>query len=382
MKRTLYALTSLIAASGFLAACGNSASEQDTVQAEATSPALMHAKVDLNVHPLNKTVCDPFNDNTTQVMEQGVQATLFYKTSGMANLTSALDYVNKAKKSDKTLFFADINVPTRLFSKGFSTQTTGVLVDDAQNKLIENFGIKFETTLQLTAADEEGDYELALLSDDGSRLKYKDPVDDTWKEVINNDGDHPTRMGCASGVISMNHRSQIPLEVVYYQGPRYHIANVLLWRKASVAGKDALCGRSGNSLYFNPDQNSIPLKAYNDLLARNWKPIAPENFWLNNTYNPCVAGTKPVITDFHVSEIMPTDVFLAWTTDIPASTQVRLINIATNEEILTAADNLLRTDHAVHVSGLKPGATYRAQAVSVSQDLGNSLSDELMITPH
>jgi hypothetical protein len=382
MKNLTFLLTLLIAQALFLTACGNSLFEQGSIQTEVTSQALGHAKVDLNLHPMNKTVCDPFNDNTTQVMEQGVQGTLFYKTPGSPLLSSALDYVTKATKSDKTLFFADINVPTRLFSEGFSTQTTGVLMDGSQNKLVENFGIKFETMLQLAEGDEEGDYELALLADDGARLKYKDPVDDTWKEVINNDGDHPTRMGCASNILSFNRRSQIPIEVVYYQGPRYHIANVLMWRKATVAGKDTSCGQTGNSLFFDPNHGSTPMKAYEDLLARAWKPISAQNFWLNGTYNPCTQGTKPVITNFAVTEIGIKDVFLAWQTDVPSSSQVRLINNDTGEEILTTADNLLRTDHAVHVTGLRSETTYRAQAVSISQDLGNTLSQEIVFTTH
>src|SRR5207253_1070075 len=240
-----------------------------------------------NLHPLNKTVCDTFNGNNTQVMPQGVQGTLFYRTSAMPRMYKVQDYIDFTKKSDKTLFFNDMNVPTRIFTEGFSTQTTAVLADDTGAKLIEYFGIKFETTLQLGENNEEGDYELALLSDDGTRLKIKDPVTDSWREIINNDGDHPTRMGCASEVLHMTRRTQIPLEAIYYQGPRQHIANVLMWRKSTTAGKDALCGASGNSYFFNPDKASAPLKPYNDLLARGWKPVAAENFWLNSTYNPC-----------------------------------------------------------------------------------------------
>lgn len=372
MNRFTLSLLSIISV-----ACTSQFQGGENVTATATSDAVMQSPYDLNLHPLNKTVCDPFNNNSTQVMSQGVQGTLFYKTSAMPIMSKVEDYINFTQKSDKTLFFADINVPTRPFSEGFSTQSTTVLADDTGAKLIEYFGIKFETTLQLGANDEEGDYELALLSDDGTRLKIKDPATDTWREIINSDGDHSTRMGCATETIRMTRRTQIPLELIYYQGPRYHIANVLMWRKAAVAGKDIQCGSAGNKYFFNPDNASMPLQPYNDLLARGWKPVAPENYWLNNTFNPCAEGTKPMITNFRVTEVLPTDVFLAWTTDIPASTQVRLINQTTGEEILTASDNLLRTTHTVHVSGLQPNTTYTAQAASISQDLGNSLSSEI-----
>lgn len=367
-----------------LAGCGAKFEATENIAADVASESVMAAKVNLNLHPMNKTVCDPFEENNnTQVMTQGVQGSLFYKTSTMPIFKQVLDYMNFAKKSDKTLFFTDINVPTRMFSEGFSTQTTGVLKDDNANKLIEHFGIKFETNLQLSDSDEEGLYELALISDDGTRLKIKDPVDDTWKEIIDNDGDHETRMGCATRTIQMTRRTSLPIEIVYYQGPRFHIANILVWRKASEAGKDTACGRAGNEYFFNPNQNSAPLKPYKDLLARGWKPVAPANFWLDGSagnYNPCVEGSLPVISNFRVSEIAVMDVFLSWNTDIPASTQVRFVNQSTGEESLTAADNLLRTNHDVRISGLKPGTTYTAQAVSISQDLGKTISAEITFT--
>jgi hypothetical protein len=385
LKRLALSPVPVLTALAFAAAltgCTSSFQTPENIQAEVSSEPLMMSKVDLNLHPLNKTVCDPFNGNNTQVMSQGVQGTLFYRTTGMPRMYKVEDYINFTKKSDKTLFFTEMNVPTRIFSEGFSTQTTGVLADDTGAKLIEYFGIKFESTLQLSENDQEGDYELALLSDDGTRLKIKDPATDSWREIINNDGDHPTRMGCTSEMIHMTRRTQIPIEAIYYQGPRQHIANILMWRKSTTAGKDTLCGATGNNYFFNPDQASVPLKPYTDLLARGWKPVAAENFWLNNTYNPCTQGTIPVISSFRTTEVLLTDVYLVWNTDVPASTQVRLINQATGEEILTAADNMLRTTHNVHVSGLKPNTTYTAQAVSISQDLGNNISAELTFTTH
>jgi len=386
MKQLAVSLLSIVMVITFaetLTGCTNFFRSGEDVGAEITSQGFMSSKVDLNLHPMNKNICDPLGgQNTTQVMTQGVQGTLFYRTSSMPIFNKVQDYIDLAQKSDKTLFFADMNVPTRLFSEGFSTQTTGVLMDDSGNKLIEYFGIKFETNLQLTETDQDGDYELALLSDDGTRLQFQDPVDNTWKEIINNDGDHPTRMGCATRTIHMDHRTNLPIQTIYYQGPRYHIANILMWRKASVAGQDPACGTSGNTYFFDPDNNSVPLKPYNDLLARGWAPVAPGNFWLNNTasYNPCVQGTPPVISNFNISESFGTDVILSWTTNIPASTQVRLVNQTTGEETLTASDNMLGTDHQVHLSGLKHGDTYNAQAVSISQDLGNAISSPLTFT--
>ena len=64
----------------------------------------------------------------------------------------------------------------------------------------------------------------------------------------------------------------------------------------------------------------------------------------------------------------------SWSTDILATTQVIVTNVATGEQIVTQADNALRTDHSVLVSGLLGGTDYTAQAVSISSDLGKTLS--------
>ena len=368
---------------GLITACGSKFDSPENIIGNSTSSGIQTSKVDLNLHPMNKTVCDPFDGgNQTQVMSQGVQGTLYYKTGAMADLQNAADYATFAKKSDKTLFFDDINVPTRLFNEGFSTQTTGVMKDDDGNKLVEYFGIKFESNIQLTADDEEGTYEISVLSDDGARLKIKDPVDDTWKEIVNNDGAHPTRMGCATRTIQMTRRTSIPMELVYYQGPRQHIANVMMWRKVSEAGKDSSCGMTGNETFFDPNHGSAPLSTYNDLLSRSWKPLVAGNFWLNGkgNYNPCVQGTVPVISDFNVGEMSFKDVALVWKTDIASSTQVRFVNQATGVETLTSSDNMLSLDHRISITGLTPGVTYTAQAVSISQDLGKAISAVITFT--
>lgn len=364
-----------------LASCGIKTAEQETVSQESYGEPLKMAKVNVNLHPLNKTVCDPFGGEPSTSLEQGVKASLHYLISGMPRLYNSEDYVTFAKKSDQSLFFADLNVPTRMFTEGFATQANDVLKDDNGNKLIEYFGVKFETTLKLAATDEEGDYELALLSDDGTKLKVKSGSGDnvTYKTLINNDGDHETRLGCATEVVRLTRDSAIPVEITYYQGPRYHIANILLWRKASVAGKDASCGKQGNEYYFNPNKNSEPKQPYLDLLNRGWKVVTKENYFIpsTETYNPCVEGTKPVITNFRVNETTSTVAYISWTTDIPATSQVKLVNKSTGQVIVTESDNMLRTSHSVRVYDLQPLTVYSAQAASVSEDLGNSLSNQI-----
>lgn len=378
---TLMSLAPLFAVLVSAGCAKNQQTEQNTITTETSGQILGMMKVDVNDNPLHTTVCDPFTDTSAPSWDKGIRATLHPLPAGMAPLTSSLDYMKFIVPSEQKLFFADMNVPTRLFSKGFATQTQDVLKDDAGNKLIENFAVKFETTLKLSEADTEGTYELALLSDDGTTLKTK-KADDTDQVLISNDGEHPTKMGCSSQLLTMKKDTAVPLTLSYYQGPRYHIANVLIWRKATKAGKDSLCGASGNSLYFDPDHDSKPLQAFKDLQARGWKVVSQDNFFIPAAakYNPCVGGTAPVITNFAVAEVYLTGVSLRWTTDIPSTTQVKFVNKATGEIILTAADNALYTDHRVVAQNLQPETTYTAQAVSVTDDLGHALSPLIEFT--
>jgi hypothetical protein len=354
-------------------------------QAEGVDTAtLQFSNFNVNLHPMNKIVCDPFGGEGTVNPEKGIMATLFYVGAGGTQLHSAQEYVDKATRSRQRLFFTDINVPTRMFSEGFSSQTSQIINDDSGNKLIEWFGIKFETGLRLTPDMSEGDYELASLGDDGVVVKAK--INGIWQTIVGNDGNHPTRMGCSSTLIRMNRDTLLPLEVTYYQGPRYHISNVLMWKKsdASQVGKDASCGQSGNSLFFDPNNGSAELPAYKNLLARGWSPIGADSYFIpmEGSYNPCVTGQNPVISGFVNGEVFTTMVSLAWTTDIIATTQVLITNVATGEQVMTVTDNALTTSHSAMIRGLTPGTAYTLQAVSVSESLGKAISSPInIVTP-
>ncbi len=342
-------------------------------------------KVDVNMYSAANLVCDPLAPPTTPgetTYEYGLKASLHYLEAGMPRMYKATDYVQFGRRATSDVFLRDINVPTRMFTEGFSTPTGQTLSKDNGEKLIEFFGLKMNSSLMLNESDEEGDYELAMLADDGSNLTLKG-LGDNGSDIllINNDGDHPTRMGCATSLVKISRNQLIPIEVTYYQGPKYHISNVLIWRKSTTAGKDPSCGQLGNHLYFNPDNNSEPLQAFKDLQARGWKIVRPNNFVLSkNDYNPCVVGTNPVITNFIRSELASTTVFFYWNTDIPATTQIQLTNVSTGVITTTNSNNQLHLVHEAALSGLQPSQTYKARAVSVSADLGRSLSQEITFT--
>lgn len=362
---------------------------------EQSTQGKIYGAMDVNVnkYATNKIVCDPFDDsnvgidNQTITYENGIKASLHYLTDVMPRMYKSQDYVSFGYKSSQDLFMRDINVPTRLFDQGFKTSEGKILANDNGQRLIEYFGLKMTTNIMLVPQDEPGDYELALLSDDGTTLSIVNT--DSREVLIDNDGDHPTRLGCAKRVVNFKRDTMLPIELTYYQGPRYHISNVMLYRKSSTAGKDSACGLTGNETFFNPDQDSAPQTAYQNLLNRGWKVLTPQHFVLSKTvtggngggeeYNPCVQGEAPVISNFAINDIASDTAYFTWNTDIPATAQVQLTNTTTGEVTTPVSDNLLRTDHFVTVSGLKKNTIYKVKAVSVSKDLGRAISTEELI---
>ncbi|MEK2646551.1 PA14 domain-containing protein [Bdellovibrio sp. BCCA] len=323
--------------------------------------------IDFPADPAN-TVCDPLSNNSSSSPEMGLLGKLILRTPEMgAKVNSVLDYYNKGQKLDQNLYFADVNVPTRPFTEGFSAQNGDVLTDSQGNKLIENFAIEYTSVLKLTDADKEGDYEIATLSDDGSRVFIKEG--DKWNELINNDGNHSTRMGCPYRTINLKKDSEVPLKILYYQGPRYHIANVLIWKlhKKAHSWKEpshhSLCGISTNNFFFN-SSNGKRMPAMTILEKSGWNVVAPGNFKMpERQQNPCVEE-KLAISDFQVTSAVAPNATITWKTTVPASSQLHIVNIYTGEEIFTQVDNNLLTDHTVEISGLVHGIYYQVRAIS------------------
>ena len=342
---------------------------------------------DINAYPLDKVVCDPFEGGGGTSAQQGIKAELYYSSSGQPRYYRAQDYIDHTTKAEQSLFFTEMFVPTRMFDVGFTTQTSGVLKDDVGQTLIEYFGLKMNTSIRLSANDAEGVYEFALLSDDGSVMKINN--NGNWSEVINNDGDHPTRMGCSSQRITMTRDTKLDAEFLYYQGPRYHISNVLLWRKltdAQAAGQDSACGATGNEYWFDPNHGSKPTAQFSALLNRGWNVVSQGNFYLpkesteTTQYNPCADGTAPVISNLQIAEVVSTDIWVVWNTDIPATSQLMITNVATGDSVMTTSDNVLRTNHNVHYSGLTGNTHYQVRAVNIANDLGRTISEPLDFT--
>jgi hypothetical protein len=318
----------------------------------------------------NNTVCDPLtSSNPAPSFENGLLGKLILKTPQMSSSPqSVLEFHTKGQRLEQNLYFADVNVPTQEFTKGFTTRTGEVLVDGTGAKLIENFAIEYTSSLKLAATDSPGHYEIALLADDGARLFVQE--NNVWNEVINNDGIHQTRMGCPFRTIYLDRNTEIPIKILYYQGPRFYVANVMMWKRHSSAqtwkepARHSLCGFQGNGLFFsekNPDRDTLVMKL---LKADSWAVVAPANFKMPAASpNPC-AEEKLTI-----SEVAPirngSMASVTWKTNLPATSQVRITSVTTGEVVMSQLDSNLVNEHSVQIDGLIRGERFLVEVISV-----------------
>lgn len=224
-------------------------------------------------------VCDPFGGSSGSSGGPGIIGNI-YSVKNDTSLRTSADYISKGTMINAYLFLSQLFVPTRPFSEGFVT-TDGTSLKDSDGKtLVEYFGLDLQSLIQLDDSDAPGDYQFALLSDDGATFYLADK-DGNLSPIVKNEGDHPTRLGCSNIAVPMTKGNKIPMRLTYYQGPRYHISLTLLWRpypKTQVT--DPYCGKASNDFYFDSTTTPSAEKAYKDLLARGWKPLKPTNFVL------------------------------------------------------------------------------------------------------
>jgi len=327
-------------------------------------------EVDIQPPNPDSYVCNPFSDVVGGNRFQGIHGALSYADPDGPHYETVAEYMDHATPVDVDLFFNQLYVPTRPFDRGFVTQGgTTIKAADGLTTLYEWFAIRFSGLFVLGPQDAAGPYQMAILSDDGSVLDVGDGVGGT-RRLIDNDQWHPTRLGCATEPLEMSATSAVPFQLDYFQGPRYHIALIVLWRPwPSAPGDvvDPMCGRQGNSMWFDYTQDPpTPTANYNNLLARGWKVLTPENYLLpGQEDNPCNAPA-PVISSPNIVNVTKTSATMTWNTDIPASSQVEIKAVVSGEILVTTPAIALVTSHSVDVSGLTSNTLYEAKAISAS----------------
>lgn len=253
--------------------------------------------VDDPVNPTN-TVCDPLSGGQAAGADDGLYAQLYFQHPGDEPLTSAQSFATEAQPAGLHLFFSELNVPTRMFDQGFYTRSGSLLQTPQGHTLYEYFGLKFETKIVLGPNDPQGLYQFAILSDDGSVVLLDQGAG--FDTHIDNDGVHPSRFKCGQSFVDMTLASAVPAQIYYYQGPRYHISLVLLWREVTpemLASQNpyahSTCNMEGNLTFFNPNEPTSPATAlWNSTLADGWRVLTPDNFKLpaHAPSNPCNGG--------------------------------------------------------------------------------------------
>lgn len=229
-------------------------------------------------------ICDPFGSSTLN--KPGIMASLVYydgpdpkqEIKGLADI-----FGKGTRLADTVILFSAINVPTRSFEQGFDIGGGEKLKAKNGQRLIEWFGLDYSSNLSLMPSEEDGLYQMATISDDGSVL-YLDSGSGL-QAVVNNDGYASTRMVCGS-VISIKKGDLVPMRMQYFQGPANEIAVNLLWRKVSSATaglQDSYCGTQGG--FFSSSGTTAKM---NQLKANGWKILSPGNFVLRETIpNSC-----------------------------------------------------------------------------------------------
>lgn len=152
------------------------------------------------------------------------------------------------------VFMENINVPERKFSKGFKTNAQTILRHDDRD-LIEWFNVNLESELMLTGPEEEGHYELMIVSDDGSALSIKEMGGEfEHKNFLYSPNKHGPKAVChktnnSSALINFKYGKKYKLNINYFQGPRHVIALQMFWRKIPEANAEkfkraSLCNSS------------------------------------------------------------------------------------------------------------------------------------------
>lgn len=345
-------------------------------------PTVIDGDTEVDVIDPSKIICNPVDDFVPTFLSRGLVGKLYYLTDDQPRYSSVDEFIPNAHAIDADLYFNRLNVPTRPFDRGFYTMDGTLVTNPDGQALYEYFGVELETELKLAPGQAPGNYQFAILADDGAMMRLHGASGDTV--LVNDDGVHPTKMGCQSGSVYMDANTRLPIQFRYHQGPRFHIAMVVLMRPMPTdpaLQNDALCGTSGNDAFWNSATNPPTPKAnYYSLLERGWTVLEGANYQLPESSNPCVIQEEPIeISNLTLSGVTSTSVVVSWTTNVPGSTKVQYKATSGGVWTFTAENPTLTTSHSVTITGLSPNTLYTFKAFSTSASMQTAQSDERVI---
>jgi hypothetical protein len=224
------------------------------------------------------------NDDEVSCEEykSGLKAGLYAlktKYINRSNRRSIRSLLNLRKLISIDYFTAEeVNTPNRNYAQGVVGREAEYIIDPRSgNELLENYIIKYQGQIVVNDKRDEGKYEFALLSDDGVILKLDN------KRIIQTNKVHAVRFSKGRKKINMKINKPVNLDLYYYQGPKNHVANVLLWRKVDNKRYHRTCSKERYTT--NLDQ----------LKLAGWKVVGKENFRQKN--NECHYTTLPYIDE-------------------------------------------------------------------------------------
>lgn len=210
------------------------------------------AKINFEEGPLTEAVkdsdidvvCDPFSSETECSGGNGLIGNVYYlpyrhgiDDVNVHNSRNAEYYVEHGVRVPNLLVqLTRLNIEDRSWLKGFPVGNKGLVTDQNGNALLEYFALNLKGNLELKGNYTDGDYELAIASDDGAILQLD------GRTFIDNDGHHPIRWACSNKSITLTKGKKIPVRLLYYQGPRDRIALQVYIRRA-IGHAD--CNNSG-----------------------------------------------------------------------------------------------------------------------------------------
>lgn len=338
--------------------------------------------------PSTQFICSPFGEMNQGSATSGLRAELSYinpaveLTLETKRAYGVRDYFNGSSefiKAPTALFLTQINAPAQRFSEGFRLSDNTYLSNGAGEKLIEWFALHLQSLLKLSAQDEEGEYEFATISDDGSRVFVGSPL----REIVNNDGSHATKMVCSTESLQLNRMTKLPLSYYYNQGPRTEIANVLLWRKKSdnqPSGTYKHCGKSDTMRFWNPVDSS-PGEYVQEILADGWKVLGADNFELpGSQVNPCTTQNTNLISSAEFTELVQGSTRLNLSFVNSANIRANLYKFVGSEKVLVQNFDLsaqLRNAATLDLQGLENSKTYSVEFLIENPTSGTRVLNEV-----
>lgn len=222
--------------------------------------------------------CDPLNSNSRTSCDKRLKAKLYFQP-GSPTYSDGWSDVNMYLQSGHyvgEIFFSDLFIPTRSFSTGFP----GV------DQRTEFFALDITTKLQVSSEMPAGNYQLGIISDDGSIVSYTNSSNQEI-ELVNQNTYTSSKLGCANQSVTLSNNQKIDLRVRYFQGPQTAIGLVLMYRpwSQSALNTPISCGFISDSLFgafpvpvrTNGDR-SYPGTSYEQLIDQGWKPIPSSSF--------------------------------------------------------------------------------------------------------